>query len=211
MSSSTRTPPRRQVSATGWPVRRTPRWVLLALAGVLVVAAAVALVHKPSRAQRATDMRGVLTEMTTDIQSCAASVRDSLTALRLVQAEHGSNSTHVADAISIGQQGVQECSPANNELIDNLEAYQVPESLASFRLAAAVTGLVNWAAPDAQRVDSAVASLLAAKTPQATGQATTALSLALQRLNAERATVYKAVNNAIRALAMHAGPPKLPG
>jgi hypothetical protein len=211
LSSSTRTPPRRQVTATGWPVRRTPKWVLLALAGILVVAAAVALVHKPSQAQRATDMRGVLTEMTTDMQSCAASVRDSLTALRLVQAEHSRNSTDVADGISIGQQGVQECSPASNELIDNLEAYQVPESLASFHLGAAVTGLVNWAAPDGQRVDSAVASLLSAKTPQAAGQATEALSRALQKLNGERAIVYTALNHAIKALGMHAAPLKLPG
>lgn len=192
-------------------MRRTPKWVVLALAGLLVVAAAVALVHKPSQAQRATDLRGVLTEMTTDIQSCAAGVGESLTALRQVQAEHARNSSDVADGIGVAQYGVQECAPANNELLDNLEAYQVPESLASFQLGRAVTGLINWAAPDAQRVDSDVASLLAAKTPQATSQATTALTKALKKLNAERAAVYKTLNKAIRALGAHAAPPELPG
>ncbi len=211
MSSPTRTPPRRQVSPTGWPVRRTPKWVLMTLAGLLVIAAAVALVHKPSQAERATDLRGVLAEMTTDIQSCAAGVGESLSALRQVQAEHPRNSTDVSDGILVAQNGAQECAPANNELIDNLESYQVPESLAGFRLAGAVTGLVNWAAPDAQRVDTDVAALLAARTPQAQGRATLALSQALRKLNADRAGVYKLVNTAIAALAMHAAPPALPG
>jgi hypothetical protein len=211
LPSSTRTPPRRQVSASGWPARRTPRWVILAVAGLVVIAAAVALVHRPSQAERATDMRGVLTEMTTDIQSCAAGVGESLTALRLVQAEHGRNSTDVADGISVAQQAAQECAPANNELIDNLVAYQVPESLASFRLPGAVTGLVSWAAPDAQQVDSGVATLLAAKSPQAKSLAAAALSEALRKLDTKRAAVYKVVNAAIKALAMHATPPKLPG
>ena len=181
------------------------------VAGLLVVTAAVALVHRPSQAERAADMRGVLTEMTTDIQSCAASVGESLTALRLVQAEHVRSATDVTDGIGVAQYGAQECAPANNELLDNLESYQVPESLASFRLGAAVSGLVSWAAPDAQQVDTDVASLLAAGTPEAKSQATAALSQALQKLDTMRAAVYKAVNAAIKALAMHAAPPKLPG
>ena len=211
MPSPTRTPPRRQVSATGWPVRRTPRWVILAVAGLLVIAAAIALVHRPSQAERAADMRGVLTEMTTDVQSCAASVGESLTALRLVQSEHVRSATDVKDGIGVAQYGVQECAPADNELLDNLESYQVPESLASFRLSAAVSGLVNWAAPDAQQVDTDVATLLAATTPQARTQGAAALSAALGKLDAERAAVYKLVNAAIKALAMHAAPPMLPG
>ena len=179
--------------------------------GLLVVAAAVALVHRPSQAQRAADLHGVLTEMNTDIQSCAASVGESLTALRLVQAEHIRSATDVKDGIGVAQYGTQECSPADNELLDNLEAYQVPESLASFRLAGAVSGLVSWAAPDALQVDTDVATLLAARTPQAAGQDATALRQALRKLNAQRAAVYHLVDAAITALAAHAAPPKLPG
>jgi hypothetical protein len=211
LAPSTRTRPRSRVGPTGWPIRRTPRWIFLALAVLLMIAAAVALVHKPSQAERATDMRGVLAEMTTDIQSCAAGVGESLTALRQVQAEHSRSSTDVRDGIGVAQYGVQECSPANNELLDNLEGYQVPESLARFHLTGAVSGLVRWAAPDAQRVDGDVATLLAAKTPQAKSEAAAALRQALQQLDTDRAAVYKLVDTAMSALAMHMAPPRLPG
>jgi hypothetical protein len=184
---------------------------MLAGAGLLLIAAAVALVHKPSRGERATDLRGFLTEMTTDIQSCAGGVDESLTALRIVQAEHFGNPTDVSQGISVAQQGAQNCSPANNELIDNLEGYQVPESLASFRLASAVSGLVAWAAPDAEQVQNDVAVLLAARTAQARAQAAATLGKAVTKLDAERAAVDKVIAKAINSLAVHASPPRLPG
>ena len=66
-----------------------------------------------------------------DIQSCAGGVRESLTALRQIE----SGASHdVATAIYIANTGAANCSPANNELLDDLETYQVTESLASFRL-----------------------------------------------------------------------------
>jgi hypothetical protein len=203
--------PHPRVTPTGWPVRRTPRWVLLAIAGFLVVGVAVALVHKPSRAERASDMRGVLQEMTADIQSCAGGVSESLTALRQVQAEHPRSPSDVSDAISIAQQGAANCSPANNELIDNLESYQVPESLASFGLKSAVSSLVDWAAPHAEDVQTDVARLLSATSPQAKDAAQTALTNALAGLDATRKAVDGPISAAARALAMRASPPRLPG
>jgi hypothetical protein len=188
-----------------------PRSVLLAIAGLLIAAVAVALVHKPTTAERATDMRGVLQEMTADIQSCAGGVSESLTALRQVQAEHPRSPSDVSDAISIAQQGAANCSPANNELIDNLESYQVPESLASFGLKSAVSSLVDWAAPHAEDVQTDVARLLRATTPAARKTAQTALTAALARLDATRTSVDRPVDAAIRALGMHASPPRLPG
>ena len=188
-----------------------PRWVLLAGAGLLVVAVAVALVHKPSTAEKASDMRGVLQEMNADIESCAGGVSESLTALRLVQAEHPRSSADVTDGVSVAQQGAANCAPANNDLIVNLENYQVPESLARFGLTSAVTSLVAWAAPDAERVQTDVASLLAATTPQATATAQATLRHDLAALDADRAKVVGPVAAAIRALAMHAAPPRLPG
>ena len=50
MSLTRQEPPRASTLPSGWPVRRMPRWVLLAGAGLLVIAVAVALVHKPSNA-----------------------------------------------------------------------------------------------------------------------------------------------------------------
>jgi hypothetical protein len=212
VSSLTRPePPRARVRPTGWPVRRTPRWVLLAGAGLLVVAVAVALVHKPSQAERASDMRGLLQQVSADIESCAGGVGESLTALRQVQAESPRNATDVSDAISIAQQGAANCSPANNELIDDLENYQVPESLDSFGLKSAVTSLVAWAAPNAEQVQTDVAQVLTATTPQAKGVAQTALTKALAALDMQRSKVDGPINAAIRTLAMHASPPRLPG
>ncbi|HSR83681.1 MAG TPA: hypothetical protein VLM11_05810 [Streptosporangiaceae bacterium] len=210
MSSITRREPPR-VRATGWPVRRTPRWAFLAAAGILGIAVAVTLVHKPSQAQRATDMRGVLQQLSADIESCAGGVSESLTAMRQVQAEHPRNATDLSDAISIAQQGAANCSPANNELIDDLENYQVPESLYSFGLKSAVTSLVDWAAPNAVRVETDIGNVLAATTSQAKTSAQAALSRDLAALDAKRSKVDGPITRAIKALGMHASPPRLPG
>jgi hypothetical protein len=203
--------PRSSTTPSGWPVRRTPRWVLLAGALLVVLAVAVALVHKPSQAERASDMRGFLHEVTSDIESCAGGVGESLTALRQIEAGQAGTGSDVADGISVARQGAANCSPANNEQIDNLENYQVPESLASFGLPAAVTGLVSWAAPDAQRVQTDVALVLAASTSQARNRAQTTLNHDLAALDAQRAKVDAPIVKAIRALGMRASPPRLPG
>ena len=177
----------------------------------LVATVAVALVHKPSAAERASDMRGFLQEVTSDIESCAAGVGESLTALHEVQAQHFSNSSDASAGISVAQQGAANCSPANNEQIDDLENYQVPESLDSFGLVNAVTALVAWAAPDAEQVQSDVAQVLAATTPQARSRDEAALGAALTKLDAERVLVERPVNSAIKTLAVHSSPPRLPG
>ena len=124
-------PPYVPIRHTGWATRRTPRWVLLALAVVLVGAVLVALVHKPSQAERASDLRGFVSDVNYDIESCAAGVGESLTAMR----EAGPTRREIQDTISIANQGAANCEPANNEQIDDLEQYQVTESLASFHLA----------------------------------------------------------------------------
>jgi hypothetical protein len=194
---------------SGWPVRRTPRWLLLAGVVFLIAAVAVALVHRPSTAERASDMRGFLQEVNTDIQSCSGGVRESLIALRAVQAENFGNAADVSQGMSVASQGAANCAPANNELIDNLENYQVPESLYRFGLVSVVTHLVAWAAPDAERVQTDVAHLLSSTTPQARSNAQAALSRDLSTLNAERAAIDAPIAKAIKALRMHASPPSL--
>lgn len=192
-------------------MRRTPRWLLLAGVLFLIAAVAVALVHRPSTAERASDMRGFLQEVNTDIESCSGGVGESLTALRAVQAEHFGNSTDVSDGISVATQGADNCAPANNELIDNLESYQVPESLDGFGLVSVVRGLVTWAAADAQRVQTDVAQVLSSSTPQARSNAEAALSRDLRTLNAGRAAIDTPIARAINALHMQASPPRLAG
>jgi hypothetical protein len=210
MSSPVRTePPYVPIRRTGWATRRTPLWSLAVLAVLVLAAGLVALSHKPSQAERASDLRGFLGDMTYDIESCAGGVSESLTALQ--QVESGAKSD-VGTAIYIANTGAANCSPANNSQLDDLDNYQVTESLASFRLARVVSGLVNWAAPDAENVQTDVALVLNnLGNPQAKTADTDALQRALRTLNAQRASVDAIMNSAIRSLSAHASPPNLPG
>jgi hypothetical protein len=196
---------------SGWPAHRGGRWLTVGVAGLLAGMVAVALVHKPSQAERASDMRGLLQEVNSDIESCAAGVRESLQALRIVQAEHESNRQNVTDAISVADQGAANCQPANNEQIDDLESYQVPESLDGYGLPAAVTDLVQWAVPDAAQVQDDVAAVLSATSPAQVSTDEAALARAISALNAKRAAVYGPMDHAIESLAMKSAPPRLPG
>ena len=202
--------PRNRALPSGWPVRRTPRWLLLAVVALVAITVAISLVHKPSQAERASDMRGFLQDVTTDIESCAGGVGESLAALRLVRSGQDT-STDVSDAISVAQQGAANCAPATNEQIDDLENYQVEQSLDSLGLAAVVTDMVRWAAPDAENVQTDAAAVLAASTPQAKSRAQAQLSRDLVKLNAERTKIDAPITRAIKSLAMHAAPPQLPG
>jgi hypothetical protein len=202
-----------EAAMTGWghpgeSARRMPRWAYLAGVLILAGAVAVALVHRPSPAERAFDLTGVLQTLTADMESCAGGVGESLTALHQIEA---GASHDVTDALSVAGTGAGNCSPANNELIDDLEGYEVPESLASYHLQNAVTGLVAWAAPDAEQVQSDVGAVLAASTPQARQAAGAALARALRRLDAQRAAVDAVLRPAIAALHPRAALPRLPG
>jgi len=209
MSPPVRTdPPYVPIRHTRWATRRTPRWLLLAVAVVVLGTVLVVLVHKPSPSERASDLRGFLGDMRYDIQSCAGGVRDSLTALRQIE----SGASHdVRTAVYIANTGAANCSPANNELLDDLISYQVTESLASFRLNRAVTGLVTWAAPDAIDVQADVARVLRAPDAQAKATDMAALQQALRTLDAQRAAVYAIIKAASTSLSAHATPPSLPG
>jgi hypothetical protein len=196
------------VRRSGWSARRTPLLAYAAGAVLLAGVVLVALVHRPSTAERAADLRGFVGDMRADIGSCAADVGASLTALRAI--ETGA-SKDVATARTIAASGASDCSPANDELIDDLLQYQVTESLASFHLTRVVNGLVAWAAPDAIRVQSDVADVLAARGQRARAGAQAALQRAVQALNAQRAGVDAVISSASRSLSAGASPPPLPG
>lgn len=212
METPTRTdPPYVPIRHTRWPTQRTPRWLLLAGLAVLVGAVLVSLVHRPSQAQRAGDVRQFLTDMNTDIESCAGGVRESLAALYAIKPGTGSTAQDTQDTIKIAQYGASNCLPANNELLDDLTQYQVTESLAGFHLDNAVTGLLTWAFPDAQRVQTDVANMLSAPNATARAQASAALTRDTRDLDAQRAKVDKIMMNAVRATSAQASLPDLPG
>ncbi|HEV2933703.1 MAG TPA: hypothetical protein VGY96_11285 [Streptosporangiaceae bacterium] len=192
---------------SGWPVLRTPRWMLAG--GVVLVAGLTlaAIPHHPSTSQRVVDLRGVVQELNTDIESCAGGVSESLTALRDIQ----SGTSHdIKTAVGIATFGATNCSPANNMPMDDLVQYQPPESLASFHLEQTVNDLVTWGFPDAQRVQADVATLLTAGTPSAIQAATAQLHHDQSVLDAERATIDGMINTASKSLSADVKPPPLP-
>ena len=192
---------------SGWPVLRTPRWMLAA--GVVLVAGLTlaALPHHPSTSQRVTDLRGAMQTMNADIESCAGGVSESLTALQEIQ----SGASHdTKTAVSIATTGAANCSPANSMPMDDLVQYQPPESLASFHLDQTVNDLVTWGFPDAQRVQTDVATVLIARTPSAVSAATAQLHRDQRVLDAERATIDAMINAASKSLSAGVAPPTLP-
>ena len=212
METPTRTdPPYVPIRHTRWPTQKTPRWLMLA--GVLLLAGVVlvGLVHRPSQAQRASDLKGFLTDVNTDIESCAGGVRESLAALYAIKPGTGSTAQDTQDTIKIARYGASNCLPANNELLDDLTQYQVTESLAGFHLDNAVTGLLTWAFPYAQRVQNDVANVLSAPNATARAQARAALTRDTHDLDAQRAKVDKVMMNAVRATSAHVTLPALPG
>jgi hypothetical protein len=181
---------------------------LLAAAAVLVAGLVLAAIpHRPSAAQRAADLQGMVHDLTIDIQSCAGGVTDSLTALQVIE----SGTSHdVKTAVTIANTAVANCAPGNNTQMEDLVQYQVPESLASFHLEAAVNDLVTWAFPLAQRVQSDVASRVAATTPAGIEAANAQLRRDRQAMDAQRARIDQAFTSASTALSAHVAPPRLP-
>ena len=200
-------PPHVPLRHSRWPVHKTPRWLFLAGALVLAGSILIGLAHHPSRAERATDMNGFLHDMTYDIQSCAGGVSESLTALHEIQ----SGASHeVATATGIATYGAANCSPANNELLADLTQYQVTESLASFRLDRVANGLVTWAFPDAQNVQTDVARILQSQ-GAAQAAASARLQHDLQTLDRQRAYLDKIMMTGVRATGATGRLPALPG
>jgi hypothetical protein len=193
---------------SGWPVLRTPRWMLAGGVVLVVGLTLAAIPHHPSTSERVTDLRGVVQTMNTDIESCAGGVSESLTALREIQA---GTSHDVKTAVGIATYGATNCSPANSMPMDDLVQYQPPESLASFHLDQTVNDLVTWGFPDAQRVQTDVATLLTARTPSAVSAATAQLHRDQRVLDAERATIDAMINVASKSLSAGVAPPTLPG
>jgi hypothetical protein len=192
---------------SGWPVLRTPKWMLAAAVVLVAGLTLAAIPHRPSAAQRAADLRGMVNDLNTDIESCAGGVNDSITALRAIQ----SGASHdVKTAVVIANTAAANCSPANSMPMDDLVQYQAPGSLASFHVQTAVNDLVTWGFPLAQRVQIDVATLVSAKTPAAVQRASAQLRHDQQALDAQRALIDRLINAASKSLSADVAPPVLP-
>jgi len=199
--------PRVSSRPSGWPVLRTPKWMLAGAAVLVAGLTLAAIPHRPSTAERATDLRGMVHDLNIDIESCAGGVNDSITALRAIQ----SGTSHdVKTAIEIANTAAANCSPANSMPMEDLVQYQAPGSLASFHLQKAVDDLVTWGFPLAQRVQTDVATIVSAKTPAAAQRASAQLRRDQQALDAERALIDRLITTASTSLSAHVSPPSLP-
>ena len=209
MQSPPRTdPPYVPIRHTAWPTRKTPRWLLAA--GLLVLAAGVVVgiaVH-PSRSQRAADLNGFLTDMKTDIQSCAGGVRDSLTAMRAIDAgtEHD-----VGTAVGIATYGRSNCSRPNSMQMDDLVGYQVQESLSSFRLDRVDQRPADLGVPLMRGGCRTTWPPSCARRARPAQPRTTKLNSDLKVLDAQRAYLDKIMMAAISATGASGRPPPLPG
>jgi hypothetical protein len=206
MTQATTDPPFVPIRRSGWPTKRTPRTAIAAGVVLLLIAVAVGLSHHPSKAERASDFTALLATLNTDIESCSGGVGD---ALRVMNAIQDGSSHDVTTAIGLADLGASNCSPANNQSLDDLTGVQVPESLDSYHLQGAVTDLINWAAPDAARVQWDVATVLTDRGKPGESAAVAAFDKDLRALRAQRAVVYAALAPAIKALSPRSVPPTL--
>jgi hypothetical protein len=196
MTTPTQTePPFVPLRRSGWATRRTPRWIFGVIAVAVIGVIAVSLSHKPSQSQRAADLTGYFADVNTGIGSCAAGLRDSMTAY---QAIAGGDKAKLGTGVSILAYGASNCEVATSEPLADFANYQVTESLASLNLNAADNAVITWAF-DATAYQQDMLAVLHADTPAARGQAKAALGPALATLNARRATIDGIWNAAKKA------------
>jgi hypothetical protein len=201
-------PPYVPIRRSGWPVRRTPLWLLLAVLLLIGGVVLVSLSHKPSHAQQAADLNGYMNDMNAGIESCAGGVTESQQALSAVES---GDSADLKTAVSLVNYDAANCSPANNQPLADLTQYQVTESLASFHLQDCTNDFVTWAFPYAMQAQVDMVSVLQATSAPARAAANAALRRDLGKLDAERATIYALLRSAEHAVSDRAALPNLPG
>jgi hypothetical protein len=201
------TPPVVPIRGSGWPARRVS--LPMALAAIVLAAGVVlvSLAHKPSTAQRTSDLNAFMRDMNTSVESCAGGVRESLTAMHSIESGSGDLKT----ATSLVRYNAGNCSPANNQQLADLTQYQVTESLAAFHLQPIVNDFVTWSFPDASQAQQDMENVMTAKRAAARAEATAVLAAATRKLDAERSAIYSALHSAERSLSDHAALPALPG
>jgi hypothetical protein len=204
--TTTDPPPYVPLRRSGWPVRRTPMWILLALVVLAGAGVLVSLSQRPSNAQQTADLNGYLKDMNAAIESCAGGVRESQQALTAI--ESGSKDS-LSTAVRLVNYNANNCEPANSEPLADLTQYQVAESLARFNLENCTNDFVTWAF-DAVPVQTDMVTVMTARSAagRATGDA--ALQRDRRTLDADRATIRSILGAAERALSDNSALPNLP-
>jgi hypothetical protein len=207
MTTPTQTqPPFIPLRRSGWATRRTPVWVFAFLAVAVAGVALVALSHKPSPSQRASDLAGYFADVKGGVGSCAAGLRDSENAYGQVLS---GDTAHAKTARAILTYGANNCTLASNQALTDFAGYQVTESLASYNLDTADNGVITWSF-DSTAVQQDMAAVLGAATPAASSSAQATLKAAIAKLDAQRAAVDAIWTAAKQAAGGVAAIPSLP-
>jgi hypothetical protein len=191
---------------SGWATRRTPLWVFAVVAVLIAGVVIVSLDQSPSSAQRASDLRGYFGDVNSGIESCAGGLRDAETAVAKVNA---GDTADYKTAVGILTYNAQNCSPGNNESLEDFTSYQVPQSLSSLSLDEADNAVITWAF-DAQKAQNEMLTVLQAKTPQDRAGANATLAAAMTTLEKERGAIYAIWDHAQQITGDHSTLPKLP-
>lgn len=198
-------PPFVPLRHTGWASHRTPLWVFAVIIVLVVGTVVVSLVRKPSPAQRAGDLTGYFSDVSTGIESCAGGARDAITAFNTVE---GGDTSRLSDTVDILDYNGQNCSPMNNQSLSDFTSYQVTESLAQFPLQTADNDVVSWAA-DALNAQQDMLNVLQAS-PATLATEKAALESALHTMDAQRTAIYAIWQSAEKATGATAPLPYLP-
>jgi len=168
-----------------WATRRTPWWVFGVLAVLVIGGVLVSLAQKPTPSQRASDLTGYFSDALGGIGSCAASVRESVSAYDKVLA---GDTAHLSTAEAIEAYGQGNCTVMGNEPLSDFANYQVTESLSSLNLDTADNDIITWAF-DGVQYQADMNKVLKAGTPAARAAAEVAVAKDLRMLNAEKARI----------------------
>jgi hypothetical protein len=198
-------PPVAPLRRTGWATRRTPLWVFAAIAAALIGGYAVSLSHQPAPSQRVSDLTGYFADVNTGVGSCAAGLRDSMTAYQAIVA---GDKAELGTGVSIAVYGTSNCEVASSEPLSDFANYQVTESLAPFQLEVADADVITWAF-DATAYQQDMLAVLRAGSAAARTRARAALAPALATLNTEQATIDASWNAAKKTVGSTTALPNL--
>jgi hypothetical protein len=144
-----------QISAWVSAHRRTT------IAGIVVVAVALALVadwpHKATASGLRSDYADFSAEVQGDVQSCGLEVEQTLSAYNQIVA---GVSTQRDTAAGIANQTALDCTPMGSSEVDDLGSIQAPRSLAAYNLDAATQQLYAWCYPGGVDVAQDLGQLL---------------------------------------------------
>jgi hypothetical protein len=136
----------------------------LGVAAVVVASLGFDLGHHATTTDQASDLRGLVNQVKTDLASCNASVRDSFAAYAEVVSGRPEE-RNAAVGIIRGNQ--PNCTPVANSDLYDLATLEAPGTLRSFQVQQATVDLATWAFPDASAAISDVGRLLAEPADQA--------------------------------------------